>query len=462
MIKIRNLKHIHLSIESWNVDAGNSYVILGKNGSGKQYVDRLLMQELTNTTFDECELPNKNSIGLVSFETLQAVYENELKIDETDMTDEIDFGTTVKEFLPPDKINHPLINKFNLTHRLNTGFRLLSSGEGKKLLIIKMILEGAKWLVLDNPFDDLDLYSRRELSRFLSTLNEDGISVILLLSNSQDIPTWVDNFALIVTHEFKDLTGLGKEQSLKLISEHLSMGKVDEDLLVQMLTHESEQNSEALVDIKSATVTYSGKAIFNDFSLNIKPNQHTLIVGPNGCGKSTLLQMVTGDCPQCFSNNVSVVGFRRGQGETIWDIKKQLGIVSPDLHRNYRVTCSVLTVVLSGFKDSIGLYSAVTPHQQQLALDWLKLFNISDKANSTFQHLSYGEQRLVLIARAMVKKPLLLILDEPTQGLDEVNRKLVLLYLEKVAALQVSTLLMVSHRLDERLELFQQIIDMDE
>jgi molybdate transport system ATP-binding protein len=152
------------------------------------------------------------------------------------------------------------------------------------------------------------------------------------------------------------------------------------------------------------------------------------------------------------------MGYKRGSGESIWDVKKHLGIVSPDLHRNYRVNSSVLTIVLSGFKDSIGLYSQVTSLQKQVAIDWIKQFDLFNKANEPWQSLSYGEQRLVLIARALVKQPKLLVLDEPTQGLDQANRSLILQYLTKIAELKVSTIIMVSHRVDEHLPLFAQVI----
>jgi molybdate transport system ATP-binding protein len=461
MIELVNFIHAKLEIKSWQVVAGDSYTVLGRNGSGKQFIDQLLLGKIHAFKADKYVLPKTDEIRVVSFEALQAVYENELKIDETDITDEIDFGTKVREFLPEASLDHPLLSLCNLTHRLDTGYRLLSSGESKKLLIVKAILEGCKFLILDNPFDDLDQFSRKELSLFLSTLSQQKVSVIFLISNTQDIPLWETNLALINDNQFIDLKSLNKNDAMDNISEVFSLETFNDELLSSTLVKEKEDSDGLLVDVKRASVIYGGKPIFENINLKVSQFQHTLITGPNGCGKSTLLHLVTGDCPQTFSNDVSVIGYRRGNGESIWDVKKHLGIVSPDLHRNYRVNCSVLTVVASGFFDSIGLYSPINYTHKQICLDWLTLFNIDDKADVMFQQLSYGEQRLVLIARAMVKKPLLLILDEPTQGLDEINRNLVLTLLKKVAYLQVSTILMVSHRLDEHSEIFKQKINFD-
>ena len=185
-----------------------------------------------------------------------------------------------------------------------------------------------------------------------------------------------------------------------------------------------------------------------------------MVTGKNGAGKSTLLQMVTGDCPQCFSNDVTVFGFQRGNGETIWDIKKHIGIVSSDLHRSYRVRSDALTVIASGFFDSIGLYKQISQYQLNIALQWLRILGLEAHQETLFQDLSYGEQRLLLIARALVKSPLLLVMDEPTQGLDDINRIRVLALLEKIATTNASTILYVSHREDEQLPLFSQCVKM--
>ena len=218
----------------------------------------------------------------------------------------------------------------------------------------------------------------------------------------------------------------------------------------------SDYPFEHLVALNDCTVSFGGKTVLDHINFTIAPLQHTLITGENGAGKSTLLGLITGDCPQCYSNDVSVLGHKRGSGESVWDIKHLMGIVSSDLHRRYRVRCNVLTVVCSGFFDSIGVYEAISEHQQTIARQWLTAAGLGDRASNGFQTLSYGEQRLVLIARALVKSPLLLVLDEPTQGLDELNRNRVLDLLRTLDARQHSTVVFVSHRADEYLPMFKQ------
>ncbi|MDU0114378.1 ATP-binding cassette domain-containing protein [Psychrosphaera aquimarina] len=458
MLSIQALEHPKIQVKQWTLTLGESCAVLGRNGAGKQYLDMILTGELTTQiNADTLILPDVNDVALISHESIVAVYEHELSIEQTDMTDEFDFGTPVKEFLPKHELNNDIIDRFNLRHRLDTGFRLLSSGEGRKLFIIKALLEKKKLLVLDNPFDELDLQSRADLAQQLSQLSGMGISVIFMLNNPVDIPVWVTNLMLLQTGKLLSLSHLTEREQQTTLEQAFSVTDLDEAFIKNNFQSQTLELN-PLVKIIEATVTLSRKVIFENLSLTILPDQHTLIIGPNGCGKSTLLGLITGDNPQCYSNNVTVMGYKRGSGESIWDVKKHLGIVSPDLHRNYRVNSSVLTIVLSGFKDSIGLYSQVTSLQKQVAIDWIKQFDLFNKANEPWQSLSYGEQRLVLIARALVKQPKLLVLDEPTQGLDQANRSLILQYLTKIAELKVSTIVMVSHRVDEHLPLFSQVI----
>ncbi|MGB1092279.1 MAG: ABC transporter ATP-binding protein, partial [Oceanobacter sp.] len=183
--------------------------------------------------------------------------------------------------------------------------------------------------------------------------------------------------------------------------------------------------------------------------------QHWAIQGPNGCGKSSLLQLITGDNPQCYRNDLRLFGIKRGSGESIWDIKKHIGIVSSALQWEYRATTNVLSAMISGLHDSIGLYKKVGDDEKQLGLHWLDIVGLRHKANQSLQHLSYGEQRLVLIGRALIKQPPLLILDEPCQGLDDLGRQMVLAFINRLAEQQSMTLLYVTHHEDEIPSAFQ-------
>ena len=457
MINIINLEHDKLTINNWQLRENECWCVLGRNGSGKQYLDQLLTGSFNPTRFKELTIPTKEKVGMISFEAQQKTYENALNAEAPDYVDANEAATKAKDFLPQNRWNDPLISEFGLSHRMDTGYLQLSTGESRKLLILEAIFSGIELLVCDNPFDSLDVASCEALSIALERLSKNGVSILLMLSNRQDIPEWCNNIAFIERGRFDVIGQLEDAETKKQLDALLSPVPDETDWPENM--HElSDFEHPYLVKLNKGAVHYNGVNVFENLDVEIKPLQHTLITGPNGSGKSTLMQLITGDCPQCYSNDINVLGYQRGSGETIWQVKEHMGIVSSELHRQYRVNSDLLTVVVSGFYDSIGMYQQPSSQHINIARQWLNKIGLLAEAKSLFQSLSYGEQRLALIARALVKSPYLLILDEPTQGLDELNRHRVLNFLEHLASQKHSTMLLVSHRKDEFLSIFNQHI----
>jgi molybdate transport system ATP-binding protein len=204
-------------------------------------------------------------------------------------------------------------------------------------------------------------------------------------------------------------------------------------------------SSDLLAILKNVHIQYGDKVVLDNVNWTLKKGEHWKITGPNGCGKSTLLSIISGDNPQSFANDITLFGRKRGTGETIWDIKKNIGIVSTLFHRDYRVNISALNTIISGFHDTTGIYRKPTTLEIQRAEEWLNLAGLSALAKTPFANLSYGEQRLILILRAMVKHPRILILDEPCLGLDALSRELVLNLVDILSHSPETTILFVSH-----------------
>ena len=456
LLKLFNCECADLSIPQWQVNAGEGWCVFGRNGSGKQLIDQLLVGDILPRQGEIERFLDATQIALVSFERQQATYEEEWRLAATDIIPEDEWGTRVAEFLPSATLDDPLIDALNMRHRLQAFYRELSTGESRKLMVLKALLEEARLLICDNPFDSLDQGTVAALNETFSRAVAAGASVVLLLSNRTDIPDWVTQFA-VVDDGLMTVFSPGPLEQQRAALERA----VSEQIILQPGIPEDSIALESytapyIAELNHCVVEYGGRRVLDDVTLQVAPLQHTLVTGENGAGKSTLLGLITGDCLQCFSNDVSVFGHRRGTGESVWEIKRHLGLVSNDLHRRYTVRCDVLSVVCSGFFDSIGVYDVASEMQIRIAKEWLDAVDMADKASAMFQSLSYGEQRLVLIARAMVKSPLLLVLDEPTQGLDEINRERILGFMSAIEARQHSTLLFVSHREDEFLPLFKQ------
>lgn len=458
LLQIRALEHPQLRIDSLTLHQGECWAILGRNGAGKHLLGSLLTGTLDDYT-GQVE-HNFRNIRLLSFEAQQRLYEEELHNDDSEFMEGQDPGRSVRELLALDGEVPAQLQFLQLGPLLERGYRLLSSGEARKALLAQALLSEPDLLILDEPFDSLDGDARAHLATFFARLVHEGRHQLLFLFNTpDDLCAWHTHLAVVEAGELlmqgpaDELLAEPALQAL-LRFDPASLPPWPEDLPAAALP-------EVLVSLQQGRVAYGEKVIFSGLDLEIRRGQHTLITGANGSGKSTLLGLIAGDHPQCYCNALSIFGVRRGSGESIWELKKRIGIVSPALHRDHRVPGSALEIVLSGFHDSIGLYDAVTPLQIRHARHWLELCGLAPRADLAFKHLSYGEQRLVLIARALVKQPPLLLLDEPTQGLDAVNRRRILYFLEHLSTQSRSTIVMVSHRLDEQLPLFSRHLHMD-
>jgi len=289
-------------------------------------------------------------------------------------------------------------------------------------------------------------------------------ALLLILNRFDEIPDFVTHMALlhqgalvqqIAANDPPAVAQLA--QLLHLQTSDIRIPEMETDVNVAALAPD-----QPLVEIRNARIAYGDNLVFEHLNWRIEPGQHWQLSGPNGSGKTCLLNLITGDNPQCYNNDIFVFGYQRGQGESIWDIKQHIGYVSSGLQWDYRVSVSVLNVILSGFYDSIGLYQTASDRQQEIARQWLGLLGMSQRAGASFQQLSFGDQRLLLIARAMVKHPPLLILDEPCLGLDDMNRQLVLALIEKVCAETDTTVVYVNHHATDRIEGIDHYLALDQ
>ncbi|OGR23553.1 MAG: ABC transporter [Desulfobacterales bacterium RIFOXYA12_FULL_46_15] len=461
LVNIIHARTDTLSIDRFSACLDQAWCILGSNHSGIHELFRLISKESTPIAADCFELPDNP--GIISFKKQQEIYESELKKDDTDFMDKFDPGTLGREFIQDTESLESLIRAFDMDSCLDKGYRELSTGQSRKLMLLSEFSKGRSCFIIESPYDGLDLRSSKELDQALGLLHQQGILLILFVYNRTDIPSWCTHAGMMSKGK------MVLQGTLERLIAYLDRRFGDEIPDFQASVQDLEKNQgksfsppdqKPLIKLNQGFAGYRGKTIFQGLPLSMTQGQHTLVTGPNGSGKSTLLQLITGDHPACYQNDLMIFGIQRGSGESIWDLKKDMGIVSPDLHRNYHIPGSALSAVISGYFDSIGIYRNVTPGQKEEALKWLGRIGLKDKAQNSFRDLSFSDQRLVLIARALIKVPKLLILDEPTQGLDELNRKAVLDFIEDVAKEEICTILYVSHREDEFREFFIQHIRM--
>jgi molybdate transport system ATP-binding protein len=443
---------------SWRINPGECWAILGANGSGKSALGAALNAEGEQLGGSMTGLPEASRVAIVSLEQQAQLIRAERDKDDSDISDEVFAGTSLREMLEEVSTDSPLraqlLAEFDLERLLDRGFRQLSTGETRKFMLLQALISEPQLLILDEPFEGLDDVATQMLGRCLA-FHATTISMVLILNRFEEIPTFATHLGLMVSGELQhqisasDTTAVAQlAQLLHLQTTDLQVPEPDPDYSQQPPRLDSAQ---PLVNIRQGRIAYGEQLVFENIDWRIEAGQHWQLAGPNGSGKTCLLNLITGDHPQCYSNDIFVFGYQRGQGESIWDIKQYIGYVSSALQWEYRVSVSVVNVVLSGFFDSIGVYQAVSASQLAIANRWLDLLGMADRADSPFQALSFGDQRLLLIARAMVKHPTLLILDEPCLGLDDMNRQRVLALIARVCAQSRTTVIYVNHHVSDRI-----------
>ena len=450
---------------NWRIAPGDTWAIVGPNGSGKSALAASLLSQGKVLSGHRQLAPEQTAI--LSLEEQGRLIEREKIRDDSDITDKVNPGTPVREMLDEVCIDRSLqdrlVHVLGLESLLERGFRKLSTGETRKVLFIRTLASSPSVIVLDEPFEGLDAQTVARVRDILSEMAGHA-SMVLAVNRFDDIPDFITHILRLdagaISEQFACQDSDEARRVLSQISQirsgHSQLPEPEEQMALSL----NEDGS--LVRLRQGRVAYTDNLVFENLNWQIYPGEHWRVKGPNGSGKTCLLNLVTGDHPQCYINDLSLFGFKRGEGETIWDIKRYIGYVSTALHWDYRLSVSVAKVILSGFYDSIGLYSKANAKQMAIAEQWLLLLGLNDKAGDSFASLSYGEQRILLIARAMVKHPALLLLDEPCMGLDEANRALVLSLIDRICEAGPTTLVYVSHHEEDKIAAIERELDLSQ
>lgn len=329
-----------------------------------------------------------------------------------------------------------LYDRFGLGPLLDKYIILLSSGELRKYQIAKTLLAGSTTLIIDNPFIGLDAEMRQSVRELLSTLAPQGITLYLLLSRPDEVPPFADEV-------------VSMDAAVTDAPDATVSSPVELPTATAAASGERAMASQPVIALHDVTVSYGDRTILSHLSWTVMAGERWALTGRNGSGKSTLLSLICADNPQAYACDISLFGRRRGSGESIWEVKRRIGYVSPEMHRSYRRAIPALHVVASGLKDTVGLYVHPSAGERAVCRQWMAVFGVAHLADRLFTTLSSGEQRLVLLARAFVKDPLLLVLDEPLHGLDDAHRRRVRHIIDTYCQQPEKTLIMVTHYDDE-------------
>lgn len=490
--------------QDWRLVTGQHWLLLkGSDGQRRAVLDELQLraQQSPESIIGVAEVSARSQEAMIQSEQLKA---------KVGLSDELVEATQVKDFLanigsakpisatphqgpgkePSLKPNQnaiiTLLDDFDLSQLANKGLRQLSTGETRRLLLIAGLIQHAELLLLENPLEGIDRNSRPALSammeKYFTARKSPHTAVLTTLEANNRIPKtlphYISHVAIIENDQLFcfEYNEWKKHYVNRLTASKIKQGENSTELPQSSIPIENSQGlgaaAETLIKMKGVVVRYQGlkpddppQILLNNLDWEVIAGQHWQVTGANGTGKTTILKLITGDHPQSYRNDIEVLGYRRGSGESIWDIKKSIGFMSAEMLWQHRgapaITGSVLNVVISGLHDSVGLYRPPANRDKILARQWLQLFDLLNLQNTRFTSLSLADQRLCLIARAMIKQPKLLLLDEPCQGLDEAQRARVQRMVKALLDDKQTTLIYVSHYDEERIGVVQFELNLD-
>ena len=433
---------------------GEHIALVGPNGGGKSLlVDiltgrwPLLMNEVKYDFAPSASALVCDNIKYITFRDSYGDAEGGYYYQQRWNSQDKEVTPLVKDLLPVAKdeaMKETLYQLFGMDDLLDKHIVLLSSGELRRFQLVKSLLGNPKILILDNPFIGLDAATRDLLRDLLQRLvDETHLQVMLLLSRVEEIPDFISHVVLV-----KDCI-CGKKVPLAEFLQGFEACQDEASTVVPFSCSSNQEGAEEVVRLNKVTIRYDDRIILKELDWMVHRGEKWALTGQNGSGKSTLLSLVCADNPQSYACDIALFGRKRGTGESIWEIKKRIGYVSPEIHRAYLKNMPAIDIVASGLHDSVGLYVRPKPEQKGICEEWMKVFGIGDLKDRSFLQLSSGEQRLVLLARAFVKEPDLLILDEPLHGLDTRNREKVRGIIDTYCRQEGKTLIMVSHYEEE-------------
>jgi len=455
----------------WEIKKGEHWAVIGPNGAGKSTLTKAISGDAPvikgriiyhYLREDGHRVPSRlNSIARISFEQQR---------DWIQRDGHTPAAEVLRTALPSRKPSYDgqstlnaLARRLDLDYLLSRKLNTVSNGEARKLLIARALVRSPRLLILDEPFEGLDEPSRHLVKELIDRLTTGSTQVILVTHRFDEISNRIAHVLCL-----KDCAVYAQGSREEVLTPEIirriydvEANSVLTDPILQEREKRAGADAEILIRMQDSTVQYGDTIVLDRVNWTMRRGENWAILGANGSGKSTLIGLITGENQQVYANDIYLFGMPRGAGESIWDIRSRLGTISSEFQIRYRKTITAHDVICSGFFDSIGIYRHCSREQCEIARNWAGFFRLDHLIEKRFDHLSYGQQRMVLLARAMVKSPELLILDDPCDGLDPVNREKILDVVERIGAETSTDIIYVTHRAREVLACMTHLMIMD-
>jgi len=456
---------------SWEIKSNQHWAVIGKNGSGKSTIVNALCRDvhIVNGQIlyflgDGDSKDNRprsffyrNEIMKISPDVHRKLMHKQARYHQARWHSiEGKSSPTVSDFLSENskEKRQKVINLLQINYLLKRKILHLSNGEARKVLIAQALMQSPKLLIFDDPFCGLDNQSRGVLRNTINNLLEmDSVRIILVTPRLEEIPQGITHVLCVDDNQIVEQGQ--KEKVLRgnfaqeIFAAKEDVQKVETRGASPRQVQVASGKDSILVEMKDTSVSYGGVNILQDINWRMRKGENWAIIGPNGAGKSTLLSLIHADNPQAYANEISIYGRKRGSGESIWDVKRKIGWLSPETQIYYPWNTTCHEVVCSGFFATMGLYRKPSAEQASAAERWMRTLGIWEFAERRFGEISRGQQRMVLLVRALVKEPILLIFDEPCQGLDGSHRAAIIELIDNLCSRTPVSLIYITHHFDE-------------
>lgn len=440
-------EHLALQDVSFSLHAGERWVLVGANGSGKSVLLKLLRGDMwptpTGRERREYFLSGKRSNEPADHKQHIAYLapERQDKYLRYDWNLQVAQVVTTGLFDEDIPLRKPSAAQLARVQRMLKRLRLwslrerrilsLSYGQRRRVLLARLLIAQPKVLLLDEVFNGVDAATRRQLHSVLDNTRQ-APTWILAAHSAEDIPNSATHLARLQHGRLVYAGALQPEQITQMRRDAQARHRAARRRVASATLHTPKSSvAKQLLALRNVTLFRDYRPVLQAVNWTVNAGEHWAIVGANGSGKSSLLMLLYGDLHPALGGVIERAGMSPGMPIAQW--KQRVGYASPELQADHFAAGNIEQIVASGRYASIGLNQALTSADRRAAASWLKFFGIDSLRERGPRQVSYGQLRLALLARAMINRPQLLLLDEPFTGLDPDLHAYTLAVLQRLA-----------------------------